>query len=191
MIAGLGNYGTKYSHTRHNAGTLVVTEIGKRYDANWSVWRGHAANTSCLIAKIHIFEQKTLLVISQNYMNHNGYGIAAAARYFKILPTHLITVFDDLYIVPLQVKTRLKGSSGGHNGVQSVIDQLGYTNFPRIKIGIGRPGHSEQGDLNPPSQVSWVLSSFSTAELNEIKTTCVDLALQRIKQMFDQNPQVK
>ncbi|HTK59786.1 MAG TPA: aminoacyl-tRNA hydrolase [Candidatus Baltobacteraceae bacterium] len=134
LIAGLGNPGAKFEKTRHNLGFRVVDLLAKR----WGFDRVEARFDG-EVSKGKAHGHPVILLKPQTFMNLSGTSIAAAARYQKIAPEHVWVIHDDLDLPLGQLRIRTEGSSGGHNGVQSVIERLGTPKFVRFRIGVGRP----------------------------------------------------
>lgn len=141
IIAGLGNPGKKYDHTRHNAGFDAIDVLASRYDIpiRRHLFRG-------LYGKGIISGEKVVLLKPQTYMNASGDCIRPMCRHFKTDPTsELIVISDDISMAAGRLRTRKSGSAGGHNGLKSIIAALGTEDFIRIKIGVG--DKAEGGDL--------------------------------------------
>ncbi len=133
LIAGLGNPGRKYEKTRHNMGFDVVDELIDRYRIPQG-GIGHKA----MYGKGIIAGEKVMLAKPLTYMNLSGESIREFVNYYKIDPeTELLVIYDDIDLEPGQIRIRKKGSAGGHNGIKSIIGQLGTQNFYRIKVGVG------------------------------------------------------
>ncbi len=133
IIAGLGNPGLKYAHTRHNAGFEAAERLAGKYGISINTKKFQA-----LCGTGAIEGQKVLLLKPQTYMNLSGESIRAACDFYKIDPEEeLIVFYDDISLDPGQLRVRKKGSAGGHNGIKSIIAHLGTQNFLRIKIGVG------------------------------------------------------
>ena len=133
IIAGLGNPGTKYAHTRHNCGFDTLDLLAKDYGIAVS-----ARKFQGLCGSGMIDGQKVLLLKPQTYMNLSGESIRAACEFYRVDPEQeLIVIYDDISLAPGQLRVRAKGSAGGHNGMKSIIAQLGTQNFKRIRVGIG------------------------------------------------------
>ena len=156
IIAGLGNPGEQYANTRHNIGFMALDYISGRADISVKSLK-HMA----LTGKGVIGGKGVLLIKPQTYMNNSGEAIADAARFYKIPPEKIIVIFDDISLEPGRLRIRRKGSSGGHNGIKSIIEHIGE-NFPRIKIGIGDRENKEY-DL-----ADYVLSKLTPAEKNAL-----------------------
>lgn len=152
IIAGLGNPGSKYAHTRHNAGFDAIDELAERYRISIDNKKFQALCGSGVIEG-----QKVLLLKPQTFMNLSGQAIRAACDFYKIDPEEeLIVLYDDISLPPGQLRIRKKGSAGGHNGIKSIISHLNTQVFKRIKIGVG--AQPEQYDL-----ADHVLGRFSRA----------------------------
>lgn len=133
IIAGLGNPGSRYEHTRHNAGFEALDRLSDRYRIPVNTKKFQA-----LCGTGAIEGQKALLLKPQTYMNLSGESIRAACDFYKVDPEEgLIVLYDDISLPPGQLRIREKGSAGGHNGIKSIIAHLGTQNFARIKIGVG------------------------------------------------------
>ena len=134
LIVGLGNPGTKYAGTRHNAGFMAFTAIAEKYGV--TRWKEeHQAHT----ATINVDGEKVMLVMPQTFMNLSGDAVGPLMRYYKLSPADVIVIYDDMDLPVGQLRLRVKGSAGGHNGMKSVIAHLGTDQFPHVRIGIGRP----------------------------------------------------
>lgn len=139
LIAGLGNPGSEYAHTRHNMGFDVIDELARRWGV--SVWK---ESMKAEIASCTREGEKILLVKPLTYMNNSGEAVGALARYYKIGPEDIYVICDDLDLPPGKTRIRKKGASGGHNGIKSLIAHLGTEEFNRFRIGVGHPkdGHT-------------------------------------------------
>jgi PTH1 family peptidyl-tRNA hydrolase len=156
IIVGLGNPGKKYAKTRHNIGFLVVEEIAKRYAIEFNEREKYR------IGRGSIDGRDILLVEPLLYMNNSGIVVKDISKRFTIPPENLIVIHDDLDMEVGKIRIRRKGSSGGHKGVESIIQNLSAKDFPRLKIGIGR-----KGDIAPED---YVLSKFRKNEIPLIKS---------------------
>ena len=145
LIAGLGNPTKEYDKTRHNVGFSVIDVLADRYRIDISE-KKHKA----LCGRGVIEGQKVLLLKPQTFMNLSGESIRAAADYYKIEPEEMIVIYDDISLDPGQLRIRLKGSAGGHNGIKNIIANLGTQDFPRIKVGVGaKPPRMDLADYVP------------------------------------------
>ena len=153
LIVGLGNPGREYEKTRHNAGfravDLLADSLGCRIDK--LKFQGLYCQTS-------YNGKKLFLLKPQTYMNLSGRSVLQLSSYFNIPPARIIVMFDDISLVPGRLRVRADGSAGGHNGIKSIIQEVGSQDFPRVKIGVGGKAHPEQ-DL-----ADHVLSTFSALE---------------------------
>ena len=152
LIVGLGNPGSKYQWTRHNAGFMVLDRFSQ--DAGIALTR---KNFSGLYGEGTYQGERLLLLKPQTFMNLSGRSVAAALNFHKIAIQDLIVIHDDLDIPFGRVKLKEDGGHAGHNGLRSLMQELGSGSFVRLRIGIGRPLHGDAAD--------YVLSSFSGDEL--------------------------
>jgi PTH1 family peptidyl-tRNA hydrolase len=177
LIVGLGNPGSKYEFTRHNAGFLVVDKLSEVYKADsWS------SKFDAQFAKAVIEGEASLLVKPMTFMNLSGRSVAQFVRFYKIPVEDIVVLHDDIDVPFGKVKARQGGGHGGHNGIRSLMSELGQSAFQRVKLGVGRPAKVEDGDV-----VNWVLKRFSDAELDAIQTSMVDETSLRLKGMFLQS----
>ena len=153
LIVGLGNPGREYEKTRHNAGfravELLAEDLGCKIDK--LKFQGLYCQTS-------YNGKKLFLLKPQTYMNLSGRSVLQLSAYFNIPHQRIIVMFDDISLVPVRLRIRADGSAGGHNGIKSIIQEVGSQAFPRVKIGVGGKAHPEQ-DL-----ADHVLSTFSAGE---------------------------
>jgi PTH1 family peptidyl-tRNA hydrolase len=133
VVVGLGNPGPKYRATRHNVGQRVVDHLAKTLGVAWR------ESGPALVARGRFGDHAVDLVKPQSFMNVSGPPVAAALRRLHARPSDLILVHDDIDLPLGTVRTRMKGSHGGHNGVRSIIETLGTTELRRVKLGVGRP----------------------------------------------------
>ena len=134
MIAGLGNPGAEYAQTKHNVGFMLLDTLAKHLEApEWKTKR------DALVTETRIGAEKALLVKPLTYMNDSGRAIGPLLTWYKLRPADLIVAHDDMDIPVGMIRIRKKGSAGGHNGMKSVLYHMQDENFPRVRIGIGRP----------------------------------------------------
>lgn len=133
LIVGLGNPGEKYKDTRHNTGFWAADELAKRWKVSFqNKFKGHFAQTN-------VGGQSVLLLKPQTFMNLSGESVREAVAFYKIpTETHLLVLVDDLDTPPGELRLRLSGGSGGHNGLKSITQLLGTDAYPRLRMGIGR-----------------------------------------------------
>ena len=160
VVVGLGNPGAEYLHTRHNAGFLAIDYICNKYNA-----RVNKSAHKALVGEATIGGKRVLLVKPQTYMNLSGESIKSALDFYKIKPENLIVIYDDISLDVGRLRVRRDGSAGGHNGIKSIIANIGTQIFPRIKVGVGQKPHPDY-DL-----ASWVLSEFKNEELKALEGT--------------------
>ena len=173
LIAGLGNPTKEYDKTRHNVGFAVIDTLADKYRIDVSE-KKHKA----LCGKGVIEGRKVLLVKPQTFMNLSGESIRAAVDYYKIEPEDIIVIYDDISLDPGQLRIRLKGSAGGHNGIKNIIAHLGTQEFPRIKVGVGaKPPRVDLAD--------YVLSRFSPDEQKLMDEAFKEAAEAAVSMMTD------
>ena len=158
VIAGLGNPGREYAHTRHNAGFDTIDILADKNNISIDTVRFRA-----LIGKGMIGSEKVILVKPQTYMNLSGESLREVIAYFKTDPaSELIVIYDDIYLAPGNIRIRKNGSAGGHNGMKSIINCLGTQEFMRVRVGVGeKPKGYDLAD--------YVLSHFSQAEKEDMQ----------------------
>ncbi len=139
LIVGLGNPEEEYSNTRHNMGFDTINKLANEYNIkiNKNKFKG-------LCGSGIIENEKVILLKPQTYMNLSGESIKEAMAFYKIKSENIIVIYDDIDIEPGIIKIRKKGGPGGHNGMKSVISEIDTQNFPRIRIGIGKPENKGQ-----------------------------------------------
>ena len=137
LLVGLGNPGSEYDATRHNAGFWWLDAVAAQLGARLAYDRGYHG----LVARVNRAGHEPLwLVEPQTYMNLSGKAVAALARFFKIAPDEVLVAHDELDLLPGQVKLKQGGSHAGHNGLKDIVAQLGSADFWRLRLGIGHPG---------------------------------------------------
>lgn len=158
IVAGLGNPGLEYENTRHNAGFLTMDELAKQCGVKLDQMKFKSDCGEAMLGEV-----RCLLVKPTTYMNLSGDAIAAAANFYKIPPEQVLVIYDDISLPPGKLRLRRKGSAGGHNGIKSIIAQLGTEEFPRIRVGVGAKPNP-QYDL-----ADWVLSKFSEEDMTALQ----------------------
>ena len=153
IVVGLGNPGKKYFNTRHNAGFLCLDYIAQKENIRIDRSKFHS-----LCGEGQIAGQRVLLMMPQTFMNHSGTAVKEVMDFYKIDPSHLIVISDDIAQKPGKIRVRAKGSSGGQKGLGDIIYQLGRDDFPRIRLGVGAKPHPDY-DL-----ADWVVSEFNKQE---------------------------
>lgn len=149
LVVGLGNPGKEYERTRHNAGFLAVD-----YMANGLGIRLDRARFRALVGEATVLGCHVMLMKPQTFMNLSGEAVREATAFYKIPPEHVIVICDDVSFDVGRLRVRAKGSDGGHNGLKSIIAQLGSDAFPRVRIGVGVKPHPEY------NLADWVLGTF-------------------------------
>ena len=153
LIVGLGNPGKDYERTRHNAGFRAIDVLADSLGCKVDKGKFQGLYGQCTYRG-----KKLLLLKPQTYMNLSGRSVRQLRSYFNIPPQRIIVMFDDISLPAGRLRVRAEGSAGGHNGIKSIIQEVGAQNFPRVKIGGGAKPHPEM-DL-----ADWVLSTFSAQE---------------------------
>ena len=153
LIVGLGNPGREYEKTRHNAGFRALDILAHKLNC-----KVDKAKFQGLYGQVTYKGHKLLLLKPQTYMNLSGRSLLQLSAFFHVPPQNIIVLFDDISLEPGRLRIRKDGSAGGHNGIKSIIAELGSQDFPRVKIGVGAKPHPDF-DL-----ADWVLSAFSAQE---------------------------
>ena len=167
LIVGLGNPGRQYARTRHNAGFLVLDRLAQRWQASWQTERKFNAR----LARLERDGRKLVLCQPETFMNASGEAVGAVRTFYHVGPEKLLTVVDDADLPFGELRLRPSGSSGGHHGLDSLVQHLGTREFPRLRVGIGR---------NEPAAreiTGHVLAPFSPAEaelLEKVLTRAAD-----------------
>jgi PTH1 family peptidyl-tRNA hydrolase len=140
LVAGLGNPGEEYAHTRHNSGFQTIDEIARRVGVSY--WKSQAG---ALVAICRMAGREIVLAKPQSYMNTSGGPVSKLCAAYDVAPEQLLVVHDELDIPAGDVRVKFGGGHGGHNGLRSIIDKLGSRDFSRVRVGIGRP----PGSMDP------------------------------------------
>lgn len=166
LVIGLGNPGPRYETTRHNVGQMVVDELAAR---RAETLRSHKANAVVAEAWLRPGAAKMVLAKPKTFMNVSGGPAAALASFYSVDPGRVIVVHDELDIPFDTIKLKVGGGHGGHNGVRDIAKALGTPDFPRVRVGIGRPpGRQDPAD--------WVLDPFSSEERKTLGILVSDAA---------------
>lgn len=136
LVVGLGNPGSEYQRTRHNVGFRVVDKLASKLGWEWTERRNRA-----ILASGTIGLEKVVLAKPITFMNLSGLAVAELVRWYKIQPEDLLVIYDDLDLPVGKIRLRTKGSAAGHYGLQDIIHHLHTNAFPRLRVGIGRPGN--------------------------------------------------
>jgi PTH1 family peptidyl-tRNA hydrolase len=156
LVVGLGNPGPKYARTRHNIGFQCVDLLARRHGINLDKMQHKAMTGQGWISKGGS-RVKVLLAKPLTFMNLSGDSVAPLARFFQVEPERMLVIHDDLDLDSGRLRLRLNGSSGGQNGIKSIIERLGTQEFARARVGIGRP----PGRMDP---AAYVLQDFTAEE---------------------------
>ena len=153
LIVGLGNPGREYEKSRHNCGWRAIDILAQKLGC-----KVDKAKFQGLYGQTSYNGSKLLLLKPMTYMNLSGRSVLQLSAYFHVPPQRIVVLFDDISLEPGRLRIRSDGSAGGHNGIKSIISELGSQDFPRVKIGVGGKPHPDF-DL-----ADWVLSGFTAAE---------------------------
>ena len=187
LIVGLGNPGKEYHETRHNLGFLVVEQLAKSFKVAFK----KSSFTKSLVAETENQGIKIIFCLPLTYMNQSGLAIKDFVRDRHLSLDNILIVCDDMNLDFGQLRLRPQGSDGGHNGISSVIEQLGTNQFPRLRLGIGQPPRSQDS-------AAYVLEKFSSKEKKQLSRfileagECVNVWLnQGVHQAMDRYNQRK
>ncbi len=172
LIVGLGNPGSEYADTRHNAGTWFVEQLARSHGAQLLPERKFLGDC----ARIRLQGEVIHLLFPTTFMNRSGQAVAALARFYKIPPEAILVVHDELDLPAGLVKFKRGGGHGGHNGLRDIINHLGSREFARLRVGIGHPGTSKE-------VVNFVLGRPSRSEQEQIQA-CLDESLRLLPELI-------
>ncbi|MBF7096937.1 aminoacyl-tRNA hydrolase [Alkalibacter mobilis] len=162
VVVGLGNPERKYDLTRHNIGFELVDHMAQRHQVDFK------SKHKALVGEFRFKGEKVFLVKPQTYMNLSGESVAEILDYYDVDPEDILIVYDDVDLEPGKIRLRSKGGPGTHNGMKSIISMVKSDQMPRLRIGIGKPGH---GDL-----AAYVLGRFSPDEMTLMKDAVIKSA---------------
>ena len=157
LVVGLGNPGREYAGNRHNIGWRVADRFAAARE-----WRFTKKQNDALVALGSIGGARVIVAKPQTFVNQSGRAVGPLARFYKVPPERMLVIVDDLDLPFGTIRLREKGGAGGHNGMRSIIERLGTGDFPRLRIGIGRP----PGQIDP---AAFVLRDFDTSEQAELE----------------------
>ena len=160
LLVFLGNPGSRYAFTRHNAGFLTADALAEKLNVRIDRLRFRA-----LTVQTDIGGERVMLLKPQTYMNLSGEAVSQAAKFYRVPPERILVVSDDVSLPLGQLRIRKKGSAGGHNGLKSIISCLGTDAFPRVRLGVGGPPHPDY------DMADWVLSTFRDADAETMLQT--------------------
>jgi len=158
LVVCLGNPGRQYENTRHNAGFLAADALEKALNL-----RADRLRFRALTGVGSVAGESVMVMKPQTYMNLSGESAGAAASFYKIPPERVIVISDEMSLAAGRLRIREKGSAGGHNGLKNIIEHLGSDAFPRIRIGVGEPPHSDY------DRKDWALSRLSGKDLEAVQ----------------------
>jgi PTH1 family peptidyl-tRNA hydrolase len=167
LIIGLGNIGVEYEHTRHNIGFDIVDRMVKEMKGEFSLER-HAFR-----AELKFKGRKIIVLKPTTFMNLSGKAVKYWMNAEKVNPDHILVILDDLAIPLGKLRMKLKGGDGNHNGLTSIIESLGHSNFPRLRFGIGN-------DFRRGYQSDFVLGKWSNEESTVVDER-IDMVIEMIK----------
>ena len=159
VVVGLGNPGTKYENTRHNAGFMVLDSMTEKLGVKVDRAKFHALYGDTVVGGTRV-----LFVKPQTFMNSSGISVREVANYYKIPADHILIISDDITLPVGRMRLRKNGSAGGHNGLKSIIAELGSEDFPRLRIGVGEKPHPDY------PLIDWVLSKFTDDEIKTLSS---------------------
>lgn len=178
LIVGLGNPGEKYERTRHNLGFMVLDELLEKFEpvdkTFWDNNKNLKSELKLLPAKSQKLNATSRILLAKptTFMNNSGFAVSKVLSFYKIAPFELIVIHDDLDLPFGKIRVRFGGASGGHRGVESIINVLGTDKFLRVRLGIGKSGkiNDERRTTNGERVSRYVLSTFASNERGKVKT---------------------
>jgi PTH1 family peptidyl-tRNA hydrolase len=173
LVVFLGNPGLRYEGTRHNAGFMTGDAFARKNKVAINRARFQALTASCRVGG-----ESVLLMKPQTYMNNSGEAVAKAARFYKVDPSHVLVVSDEMSLPVGSVRVRPKGSAGGHNGLKSIIERVGSCGFARVKVGVGK---------DKENVVAHVLGKFGPEE-RKVMDASVAAAADAVATVVSQGP---
>lgn len=176
LIVGLGNPGREYRKTRHNAGFMVLDRLAERLGESFSRFEMRA-----LVTKSLYLQNRIILAKPQTFMNESGQSVGGLIRFYKVPVSNLMVIYDDVDLPLGTIRIRPGGGSAGQKGMNSIIQKLGVDDFPRMRIGIGRP----PGRMEAAGYVLQEFSNHENALLPDIFTKAVDAILSFVTDGLD------
>jgi PTH1 family peptidyl-tRNA hydrolase len=173
LLVGLGNPGTEYEDTRHNAGFAWIDAVAREFKVSLRAEGSYFG----LVARANLPQGPLWLLEPMTYMNLSGKSVAALARFFKIQPEEILVAHDELDIAPGEMKFKKGGGNGGHNGLKDMQAQLGSGEFWRLRLGIGHPGHKD-------AVAGYVLRRAPAPE-RELLQDCINKSLLALPLLLD------
>lgn len=172
LFVGLGNPGTEYEGTRHNAGFLWIDALARQWNITLRMGKGYFG----LVARTQQNGESVWLLKPQTYMNRSGQSVAALARFFKIDAQEILVAHDELDLLPGHAKLKFAGSLAGHNGLKDIGARLGTRDYWRLRLGIGHPGVRSE-------VINWVLQRPSAENRNAIQH-CIDKTMSAVPDLL-------
>lgn len=156
LVVGLGNPGDTYEGTRHNLGFMVLDKLAARHDTGVDIKKKKS-----MIGRFRLGKERVMLLKPQTFVNLSGEAVLYMASFLRIMPENIVVVCDDVNLPFGKIRIRKYGSSGGHNGIKSLIQFLRSDNFPRVRLGVGSPADAQKLE-------SYVLERFSQDEIKDL-----------------------
>jgi PTH1 family peptidyl-tRNA hydrolase len=175
LIVGLGNPEPKYDYTRHNIGFAAIDALAR----TWQISLTENRKFQALYGEGAGPGGKARLLKPLTYMNRSGQAIRATIDWYKLAPTSVLVIYDDMDLPLGRIRLRCSGSAGGHNGMKSTIAHLGTAAFPRLRIGIGKP--VDNNGIGESGTISYVLGRFTADESKRVTTLLNDLVLNAVE----------
>lgn len=172
LVAGLGNPGREHERDRHNVGWMVADELARRHSGSFR------SKFSGRLAEVRIGGRRVALLEPETYMNDSGRSVGAAVRFFKVDPSDLLVVHDEVDLELGQLQLRVGGGLAGHNGLRSIAQALGTQEFARLRVGVGRPGRGDRRSV-----ADFVLSPF---ELEDDPAGLVNRSADAVEALLDE-----
>jgi PTH1 family peptidyl-tRNA hydrolase len=191
LFVGLGNPGPEYEDTRHNAGFWFIDELARRFKVSLQPDRAYHG----LVARANLPQGPVWLLQPMTYMNVSGKAVAPLARFFKIEPSEILVVHDELDIAPGDIKLKQGGGNGGHNGLKDIQAQMGSGDFWRLRLGIGHPGIKHEVAAyvlrKPPSSEREAIFKSMDKGLDAVDTMLAGDMAQAVRKVHAQPPRPK
>jgi PTH1 family peptidyl-tRNA hydrolase len=183
MIAGLGNPGRQYENNRHNVGFMLVSRLALKLDTSFGQVQSRA-----LVAKTSYFGERVILIKPQTYMNESGKAVGSLVNFYKVPLENLLVAYDDVDLPLGTLRIRPFGGSAGQKGMLSIIERVGTAEFPRLRIGTGRPpGRMEAANYVlqdfPPGETELLEQTLGRAV--EAVLTYIKFGLERTMNLFN------
>ena len=159
LIVGLGNPGRNYAHNRHNVGFMCLNHFARSHQIRFDKKRGKART-----GMGEVVGNQVIVAKPQTYMNLSGQSVSLLIKRFNIDTGNLVVIHDDLDLPLGKIRIRQGSGSGGHKGMESIISSLGSQDFPRIRVGIGRPANESSIEISEADIIAYVLSDFAPEE---------------------------